>query len=95
MKSFTSEMTSKQKEDMRAIFEYRIAQAVCEEASTYREALSILDGAKRQFKAAITFSEPKLEDAPRNSCYGKVILPENGVPADAEDFENGEGNGDR
>ena len=80
MKNFTPEMTSKQKEDMRAILEYRIAQEVCKEASTYQEALSILDGAKRQFEAAVTFSEPKLEDAPRNSWYEKVILPENGVP---------------
>lgn len=79
MKSFTPEMTSKQKANMRTVFAYQVAQMVCKEASTYQEALSILDEAKRQFDVAITLSEPRLENEPRNSWYEKVALPENVV----------------
>lgn len=79
MKSFTPEMTSRQKADMLAVLAYQVAQMVCKEASTYQEAISILDEAKRQFEAAAAFSEPRLGNEPLNCFYEKVALPENGV----------------
>lgn len=72
MKGFTQETTGEERENARIVKSHEIAKEVCEVASTYREAMRILDGAKEEIETAMRLSTPWVRDQPQDR-WGRVI----------------------